>query len=234
MYWRLNVEQTAGADAAGRAALDHVDGRFVLHKHRDEEGPHLDLRLEMDGYLIGWRIDSETLEGRPWATEKAPHGLRWLDQDADAKCLDAGLYMVRHNSGGSRTLLLQGTNGTRQLTVERVPGLPVSVVRDVMSALRDNRVEPTDAVQLVQDGLAARRRAMERLCGLGRELDGNAFDATSWRTLLAGLSLDEIHAQLRAYEVRFDQKYPPSPSSRPERLEEEPVRPAAALAIARE
>jgi hypothetical protein len=79
----------------------------------------------------------------------------------------------------------------------------------------------SDAAQLVLDGIAARDRATARLCGLGRELDGGAFDESAWRKSLRGLSLDEIHAQLRAFEVRFDAKYPPAPVSRPERLPED-------------
>jgi len=230
MYWRLKLEETPNVDS-----LDHVDGRFILHKHHDNEGPHLDLRIEMNGYLMGWRIDGLSLEGRPWATEKAPHALRWLDCDADAECVDAGLYMLQDRPGAdTRTLLLKGVGGVRQLTAERVPGLPASVARDVVDTLHENNAPALDAAQLVRDGLAARRRAVERLCGLGRELDGNAFDAVSWRSLLAGLSLDEIHAQLRAYEVRFDQKYPPSPASHPERLQEESACRGVALSIARE
>ncbi|MCL4695239.1 MAG: hypothetical protein KJ060_22340, partial [Candidatus Hydrogenedentes bacterium] len=52
------------------------------------------------------------------------------------------------------------------------------------------------------------------------ELDGPSFDDTLWRRTLAQLSLDEIHVHLRAYETRFDQKYPPAPVSRPEPLHE--------------
>jgi len=230
MYWRLKLEETPNIDS-----LDHIDGRFILHKHHDHDGPHLDLRIEMDGYLMGWRIDGVSLEGRPWATEKAPHALRWLECDADAECVDAGVYMLQNRPGGdTRTLLLKGHGGVKELIAERVPGLPALVARDLVNTLRENNVQPSDSPQLVRDGLAARRRAVERLCGLGRELDGTAFDASSWRALLAGLSLDEIHAQLRAYEVRFDQKYPPSSVSRPEGLQEEPARTGAALSIARE
>jgi hypothetical protein len=76
---------------------------------------------------------------------------------------------------------------------------------------------------------------------LGRELDGSAFDDSVWRRVLAGLSLDEIHSQLRAFEVRFDQKYPPSPVSRPEKLRDADAEDSAgttraegAMAIARE
>ena len=69
-----------------------------------------------------------------------------------------------------------------------------------------------------RDGVTARRRALERFCGLGRELDGSAFDEAVWRRTLESLSLDEITRHLRAYEVRFDHKFPPSPTSYPETL----------------
>ena len=81
----------------------------------------------------------------------------------------------------------------------------------------------------------SRQIAVERLCGLGRELDGAVFDEAVWRKTLRGLSLDEIHRQLHAYEVRFDRKYPPQSVSRPERLPEdkEEGRAGAAMAILR-
>ena len=63
------------------------------------------------------------------------------------------------------------------------------------------------------------------------------FGVDAWKRLLGGLSLDEIQTQLRAFEVRFDQKHPPSPVSRPETLPEESAeegRAVAAFAIARE
>ena len=67
MYWIVGLES-----AEERAVPDEAHGRFVLHRHHDEGGAHLDLRLEQDGYLMGWRIDGISLEGAPWATEKAP------------------------------------------------------------------------------------------------------------------------------------------------------------------
>jgi hypothetical protein len=115
------------------------------------------------------------------------------------------------------------------------------VIRSVSEAIGDCGVDVQQAGRLVSDGMTARRRSIERLCGLGRELDGTAFDDGVWRRILAGLSLEEIHAQLRAYEVRFDQKYPPDPVSRPESLPEmesdDPAgmdRAGVAMAIVRE
>lgn len=43
MFWRLVCQK--GVEA-GDTVLERVDGRFVLHRHHDEAGPHLDMRLE--------------------------------------------------------------------------------------------------------------------------------------------------------------------------------------------
>jgi len=234
MFWKIVREE--GAD--GRAeAPGRWDGRFVLHRHCDAEGAHLDLRLEQEGYLLGWRIDGVALEETLWATEKAPHPLCWLDQDGEAVREDAGAYAWLERDGAGGVLLLQGRSGEPiRCRVARHAGLPARVVRDVVDALAESGVRNTEAARAVRDGLTARRRAVERLCGLGRELDGAAFDEAVWRKALEGLSLEEIHGQLRAFEVRFDAKYPPQPVSRPERLpdDEADARGDEALAIARE
>lgn len=229
MFWKVFCEDVGEASEAGR-----TDGRFVLHRHRDEAGPHLDLRLEDDGYLMGWRIAGETLAGEPWATEKAPHPVRWLDQDGDAVRVDAGTYAWIEREGDRRAVLLNGRAGVRRVCAERELALGADAARAIYEALRACRADVRDAGRLILDGVTARRRAIERLCGLGRELDGEAFAESAWRRVLGPLSLEEIHAQLRAYEVRFDEKYPPGPVSRPERLPEMDAgnRTEAALAIA--
>ena len=213
MFWKLRCEEQDGGDGNER-----VDGRFVLHQHADGEGPHLDLRLEQDGYLVGWRIEGVSLEGEAWATQKAPHPTWWLERDGDAVRLDAGLYTWIERGPDRRVLALRGGKGVRSLRVERESGLPVAAVRSICEALRMCGADPNKAGQLLVDGMTARKRVIERLCGLGRELDGTTFDDGVWRRILADLSLEEIHAQLRGYEVRFDMKYPPAPVSRPERL----------------
>lgn len=215
MFWRVICEE--GSDAS---EPDRSDGRFVVHQHRDADGPHLDLRLEHGEYLVGWRVDGDTLEGEPWATVKSPHPASWLDQDGDAVRMDAGVFTWVERGADRRVLLLHGRTGTRRVRLERAMGLPAAAARAVCEALTACGADMREAGRLIQDGATARARAIERLCGLGRELDGSAFDAPVWRKLLADLSLEEIHAQLRAYEVRFDAKYPPGPVSRPERLPE--------------
>lgn len=230
MFWKVICEE-AGEEPDSRA-----DGRFVLHRHRDDGGAHLDLRLEADGCLVGWRIDGESLEDGAWATEKAPHPTRWLEADGDAVRVDAGTYGWLKQGADRRMVELRGDGGVRRLRVTREAGLPVSAVRAVCEALEACGADTGDAGRMIADGSTARRRAVERFCGLGRELDGGAFSETVWRKALSGLSLDEIHGQLRAYEVRFDAKYVPSPVSRPEVLpdEDSAERTGAALAIVRE
>jgi len=232
MYWKVSREKRADEADAGR-----VDGRFVLHRHRDADGAHLDLRLEQDGYLLGWRIAGVSLEQEPWATEKAPHPPAWLERDGDAVREDAGVYAWVERGADRRELTLRGGQGTCSVRFERESGLAPECVKAVRDALRACGADPADAGALIADGAAARARAIQRLCGLGRELDGSAFDVDAWKRLLGELTLEEIQGQLRAFEVRFDQKYPPVPVSRAEVFADEPAedgRAVAAFAIARE
>ncbi len=213
MYWTLTTETP---DSTLRPTTP--DGRYVIHRHRDAIGAHLDLRLEFGDCLTGWRIDATALDGKPWATEKAPHDLRWLNQPGDAICLEAGTYHWLESTEDERALVLHSNGESRVIRARRVDGLPPAAVRDIRHALDEAGAREHDAARLITDGATARTRAIERFCGLGRELDGPSFDDTLWRRTLAQLSLDEIHVHLRAYEIRFDNKYPPSPTSRPEPL----------------
>ena len=72
MLWNLTNEKRSEED---RVAPEHCDGRFVLHRHHDADGPHLDLRLEQDNFLLGWRIDASGLDEECWATEKRPQSI---------------------------------------------------------------------------------------------------------------------------------------------------------------
>ena len=248
MYWEVTCEGASGegsgtrGDAPGlEAGGGQSDGRFVLHRHCDADGPHLDLRLECGECLMGWRIDGTSLDGGPWATEKAPHSVRWLDQGGDAVREDCGTFAWLERGSERKVVVLRGQAGMRTVGLEAVRGLAPGVERSVCAALDGSGVAVEEAGALIGDGVTARRRAVERFCGLGRELDGASFDETVWRKTLERLTLDEISTQLRAYEVRFDAKYPPMPVSRPERLPEETAaaggeadREGAALAIVRE
>lgn len=227
MFWKISEFGVT------KAADDFTPvGRFVLQRHTDVRGEHLDLRLEAEGHLRGWRIDAASLAPGVWATEKPPHPLRWLD-DSTSPRVDAGEYAVERwgNDGGA--LILRGAGGSTRVVMMPAPELPVSAARAIAETLHAAKAAPEDASRLIADGLTARSRATERLCGLARELDGEAFEERVWRRTLVGLSLEEIHAQLRAFEVRFDAKYPPLPVSRPE-MESGGSRVGEAMAIARE
>lgn len=218
MYWKLFMVERREDDAA---ASGPSEGRFVLHRHRDAQGPHLDLRLEQDGYCLGWRVDAETLDAEVWAAEKAPHPAYWLEQDGDAVREDEGTYCWLRRDARGGDLAFHGRNGVRILRAERVDGLPPECVRAVCETLADAGCAPRRAAQLIADGLEARRRALARFIGLGRELDGAGFDEAVWRKTLDPLSLREVFSHLESLEARFDRKYPPEPVSRPERLPEE-------------
>ena len=230
MYWKLSVlppladEAAMEAEAAGR--------RFVLQRHRDADGPHLDLRLEQAGYCCGWRIEDTALHEVALATEKGPHPTRWLEQDGSAERVDEGTYCWERRENGEGVVVLRGRDGVRRIAVSRAALLPVSSVRAIRDTVKELGVEPSTAAGLVRDGHVARERAIARFCGLGRELDGQAFDETLWRRTLRGCSLDELQSHLRGYEIRFDAKYPPTPVSKPEPLADEGEPGDAARAVA--
>jgi len=217
MFWNLNIEKTVAPQEAPH------DGRFVLHRHHDAEGAHFDLRLEHpDGYLLGWRAAATSdhgFTGSLCASTKAPHPIHWLEQDGDAVREDAGLYTWLDRDPDHGTLLLQGRDGQHLVHLRREAGLAPEHERAIIEAARRVHAAPADLPRLVEDGVTARRRAIERLCGLGRELDGPAFDEALWRRTVAGLTLEELGTHLRGFELRFDQKYPPQPVSRPEALD---------------
>lgn len=218
MLWKLCWN--AGADL--EALSDVSEGRrFVLHRHRDGQGAHWDLRLEQDGYLMGWRIEGDSLEAETLALEKSPHEVLWLERDGDAVREDEGRYawLCRDADGGE--LELRGRSGVRRVSVRRAAGLSARSIEALGACLRAHGVAEEGAAALIEDGLRARQRAVSRLCGLGRELDGRSFSDDLWKKSLQGLSLREIEAHLAPYEARFDAKYPPQATSRPEALSEE-------------
>lgn len=231
MLWNLHANTPAECPEDAPA-----EGRFVVQRHHDLAGPHLDLRLEQPGgYLLGWRIDATDLQGDCVASEKAPHPLAWLDQDGDTVRVDAGAYrwLDRDDTGGR--LLLEGAQGRLVITISRGEAISARAIRAVQECAARLGIRLDDAARLMDDGATARIRATERFCGLGRELDGTAFDEGLWRETLRGLPLADLQAHLRAYEIRFDAKYPPQPVSRPVPLEDEaqPSHTERALALLR-
>ncbi len=217
MFWK--VTKLAPEEAHVALGREMPGGRFVLHRHCDEAGPHLDLRLELEGYLAGWRVDGLSLDAGAWATEKMPHPVRWLEQDGEAVRVDEGEYVWLAREEESSELLLQGREEEYRVRVERQDGLSASSTRAICDALESHGVKAEAVAKLIGDGVTARQRAVERFCGLGRELDGDSFDEGVWRRTLAPLSLREVFRHLEGLEVRFDRKYPPQPVSHPEPLE---------------
>ena len=144
--------------------------RFVLHRHRDGQGPHLDLRLEQDGYLMGFRVEAEALDGTVWGTVKAPHPLAWLDQDGAAVREDEGTYFWDSGGPEEGVLVLCGARETTCIWVEADVSVPVPEVLAVRAAAESLGVSLDALGSLAADGQRARERAISRYCGLGREL----------------------------------------------------------------
>lgn len=231
------IERTSDEREARRAVQEaSEEGRFVLHRHRDDGGEHLDLRLEEGEVLVGWRLPRDAVEqmarGERVVCELKPiHPRRWLDVNDEACAVE--------DSGTYRWLVRDGSRGAAVFDGKRLDG-QYSFVRHkerlepVLESYRNSRslikeelgldlAREEDAAQLLaraRDGETARKRAIERLCGLGRELDGESFDEKMWRKTLRHLTLAEIHGHLRSCEKRFDEKYPPLPVTKREKLEE--------------
>lgn len=196
--------------------------RFVLHRHRDGEGAHLDLRLEQEGYLMGFRVDGAALGPESWATVKTPHPLQWLAQDGEAVREDGGTYYwERGDAANGGALVLCGQRKTLRVTVEPVGGTSAGALGALRAVAEKLNVAMGELAGLAEDGRAARDRAIARYCGLGQELDSSSFDGVWWRAMLAGQRLHVIQQHLHGLEVRFDKKYPPLPVSVPVALEDE-------------
>ena len=106
MYWELD-----GCRVESSAQTLPVEGRFVLQRHWDAEGEHLDLRLEEGECLMGWRVAGNSLAGKPWAREKGPHAKSWLQGTGEVQCVDGGGVCVGGTGGAWRGVAANGEKG---------------------------------------------------------------------------------------------------------------------------
>ena len=209
--------------------------RFVLHRHSDREGEHLDLRLEDGDVLFGWRLPRDAPERLAEGDEvvcelKRMHPRKWLDVN-DAVCFveDAGTYRWLERSADRGVGVFFGERFAgrysftkRQLNEESASERyekPVSLIKKELGLDLGRAEDAEKVLASFRDGETARKRAVERLCALGRELDSDAFDEKIWRSTLSHLLLSEIHGHLRSFERRFDEKHPPLPVTKREKLE---------------
>ena len=211
-------------------------GRFVLHRHSDDGGEHLDLRLEEREVLVGWRLPCDAMEqlaqGDGVVCElKRIHPKRWLDVNGGVcNVEDSGTYSWVKRDADGGTALFDGKRlagqydfARRKEPAEAAPESYRNSLSVVKEELGLDLAREDDVARLVaraRDGDTARNRAVERLCALGVELDGELFDERMWRKTLRHLSLAETHVHLRSFERRFDEKYPPLPVTKREKLGE--------------
>jgi len=225
---RWLIEKVDAGQEVDCSAREVAEGRrFVLHRHRDEEGEHLDLRLEDEEVLVGWRLPrdaSERLsEGEEVVCElKRMHPRKWLDVN-DEGCFveDAGTYRWLERSADRGVGVFGGERfaGRYSFTRRSVSEGSVSLIGKELGL---DLARAEDAAQLLErarDGETSRKRAVERLCALGRELECESFAEKMWRDTLSRLSLREIQGHLRSFERRFDEKHPPVPVTKREKLE---------------
>ena len=223
----LPMEDSSGEVAGGKV--------FVLHRHREEDGEHLDLRLDDGDVLVGWKLPPDAsdrlVQGEVVACElKRMHPRRWLDVNEEG-CLveDAGTYRWLERSAdrgvgvfvGERLVGRYGftRQDQRERSVSDRHEKSVSLIREELGLDLARAEDASQLLARARDGETARKRAVERLCALGRELDGDSFDEKMWRNTLSHLSLREIHGHLRSFERRFDEKHPPLPVTRREKLQ---------------
>ena len=222
-YWELHP-------VAGEYELETAEGKYVIHRHADGGGVHLDLRYEVGDKLSGFRIPVAELEeffgtGSKECEPKGLHPVAWLEVNtSDCTLVERGVYGWRQSDGDGRVLVLRGEKWSGTFAVRRddTPQMNLDAVRRVAEACGAERFDEAVAQRIVskmQDGESARHHAVERLCGVGREVDGERFDEELWRRSVAGLSLREIQAHVGAYEKRFDEKYPLQPVTKPEPLD---------------
>lgn len=232
---RWLIEKVGAGQEVDCSAREVAEGKgFVLHRHRDEEGEHLDLRLEDGEVLVGWRLPrdaSERLaEGEEVVCElKRMHPRKWLDVNDDGCFVeDAGTYRWLEKSADRGVGVFGGERFAGRYSFtrrQRIEGSVSDRYEGSASLIREelglDLARAEDAAQLLErarDGETSRKRAVERLCALGRELGGDSFDEKMWRSTLSHLSLREIHGHLRSFERRFDEKHPPLPVTRLEKL----------------
>ncbi|HOK09982.1 MAG TPA: hypothetical protein PLT82_11210 [Candidatus Hydrogenedens sp.] len=199
----------------------HSEGRFVVQRHKDKQGHHLDVRLEQDHYLLGWRIEAHELLPKLWGQEKLPHDPIWLETDKETECLLAGRYRWFKQSDTCGYLELTSETGQQMVyQVERWAGFPARFQQALWQRMQTWQIAPADVPSLIEDGIHARKYAIRKLCGLGQFLDGDAFCSEHWEKALARCSLEEIYSYLQKWEARFSRYAPSERISRPEKIDE--------------
>ena len=214
------------------AGHPHRDLPYLMHRHEDEGGMYLDLHIERPGCSAArWMMDIDVLDRLSAGEEivctlNPQDSVRLVEQDvAEYTVVDEGTYTDAGETEGRRRLVFSGRVLDGEFEFRAVcDNSTVTALAEVIREEPGAMLEPESVEEFAaaaRDGRVARRRAVERLCGLGRELDGDSFDGQLWRRMLDGLSLSEIHRQTARFERRFDEKYPPQPVSRSASLPEE-------------
>jgi len=229
---RSKQSQEAGERTGTEAEHPYREFKYLVHRHEDTGGVYLDLHIERPGGSVArWTMGVDILDRLSAGEEvvctlNPEDSMRLAEQDiSEYAMVDEGTYTDKGEGDGRRRLVfrgqvLDGEYEFRAVCDDSVVAALAEAVREEPDALLTPE-SVKEFIAAARDGRVARGRAVERLCGLGRELDGDAFDDRLWRRMLDGLSLTEIHRQTTGLERRFDEKYPPRSVSRSASLPEE-------------
>ena len=228
MLWTLESMEPVDTEPA-----DGWAGQWVLHRHRDTDGPHLDLRLETGGILGGLRIDGEALNPGVRAIEKAPHPLDWLTTDGPAQADGRGQWGWDTRKPERRILILDDGADRYRLVWRRLPPLPPDAHARLSEWCREHRLAPAELPGLCADGLRARQAALARCQGLAALIEGDRFDPNAWQILLEPLDLEALNRRLEALEAQLDRLHPPIPWTCPPDGPADPPASADPRALAR-
>ncbi|HOQ90371.1 MAG TPA: hypothetical protein PLX03_09560 [Candidatus Hydrogenedentes bacterium] len=212
MLWTLeSAEPVQEPPAEGWA------GRWALHRHRDELGEHLDLRLEQDGVLGGLRVEGSELAPGVCAVEKGPHPLKWLAASASVEKLGAGRWGWLWREPALREIVLEERKALTRLAWRRAETIPLRAAARLGAWCREHQVDPDQLEALCADGWLARQAARERCRGLAALLEGEVQDPAAWQKQFGTLSLAELNARLELLEARLDRKhFPPALAAPPD------------------
>lgn len=197
-------------------------GRFIVQRHQDNLGVHIDIRLEHEGYLTGWRIDGVSeLADEMWGEAKLPHNPNLL-YDANLPEIERGIYQWYLEDGEIGILELVSTSeDCKVFRVEKCCGVPLSVQRKLIEICSGYGLKWDEVSSLIGDGLKAREWMITKICGMAQYLDDQAFVQDDYVEYLKNRSFEELKESLIIWEKRLSLKKPVERVTKPINVEQE-------------
>ncbi|MCX8065998.1 MAG: hypothetical protein N3G21_12650 [Candidatus Hydrogenedentes bacterium] len=178
-------------------------GRFIIHRHSDIAGEHIDIRLEEDFSLVGWRVDGTSeLGDEMWGVAKLPHHPGLLD-DGTIPVVAKGKFRWLLDNKDDTFLELEFDDGEiRVYKVEKHGGLPASIQNRLNKIISDNGLSWDEALSLIGDGIKAREWLITKICGMVEYSGNYILPQAEYAEYLKGKSLDELKRNLTYWEKK--------------------------------